>query len=72
MAIFALGGVICYYLLNDPDVWVYVLTVALIVVTTMPLVLRYSRALMLYLFGGIRYNPRYGSTARTDSAAPPR
>ena len=64
VAIFAFSGVLCYYLLNDPAVWVYVLTVAIIVLATTPLVLRYSRALMLYLFGGITYDPGLKGAAR--------
>lgn len=62
VAIFAISGVGLYYLAGDPPVWVYVLTVTVITVLTMPLVFRYSRALMLYLFGFIRYNPRWAET----------
>ncbi|UOQ52696.1 DUF983 domain-containing protein [Hymenobacter cellulosivorans] len=57
VAIFTISGVLCYYLLGDPAVWVYVLTVAVASIALMPLVFRYSRAIMLYLFGGVRYNP---------------
>jgi hypothetical protein len=35
----------------------------------MPLVFRYSRALMLYLFGFIRYNPRWAES--TSQRQPP-
>ncbi|WP_223284690.1 DUF983 domain-containing protein [Hymenobacter qilianensis] len=63
VAIFALSGVGLYYLAGDPAVWVYVLTVAVATVLTMPLVFRYSRALMLYLFGFVRYNPRWAEPA---------
>lgn len=62
VAIFAISGVGLYYLAGDPPVWVYVTTVAVLTVLTMPLVFRYSRALMLYLFGFIRYNPRWAET----------
>ncbi|TGE15218.1 DUF983 domain-containing protein [Hymenobacter elongatus] len=57
VAIFAISGVLCYYLLGDPAVWVYVLTVAVASFALMPLVFRYSRAIMLYLFGGVSYKP---------------
>lgn len=67
VAIFALSGVGLYYLAGDPAVWVYVLTVAVATVLTMPLVFRYSRALMLYLFGFIRYNPRWAETGAPQS-----
>jgi uncharacterized protein (DUF983 family) len=69
VAIFAVSGVGLYYLAGDPPVWVYITTVAVITVLTMPLVFRYSRALMLYLFGFIRYNPRWAES--TSQRQPP-
>ncbi|WP_230471130.1 MULTISPECIES: DUF983 domain-containing protein [Hymenobacter] len=59
VAIFAISGVLLYYLAGDPAVWVYVLTVAVASVVTMPLAFRYSRALMLYWFGGVDYDPHW-------------
>ena len=59
VACFAVGGVATYYLLHDPAVWVYVLVVSGLVLLTAPATLRYSRAIMLYLFGGIAYDARY-------------
>lgn len=61
VACFAVGGVLAYYLFNDPAVWVYVLLVTSLVLLTAPATLRYSRAIMLYLFGGISYDTRYKS-----------
>lgn len=52
-------GFLVYHLLGDPDTWVYVTAVAVMAVLLTPLSLRYSRTLMLYLFGGIEYDPRY-------------
>ena len=49
-------GVLIYYLLGDPDTWVYVAIITGATILSTPLILRYSRALMLYLFGGARYN----------------
>lgn len=57
VAIFAVCGVLLYYLAGDPDVWVYVVAVAVVTLVTTPLTFRYSRALMLYLFGGTSYDP---------------
>lgn len=51
-----LTGVLLYYLANDPPVWVYITTVAAIVVLLTPLLFRYARVVMLYFFGGIRYD----------------
>ncbi|WP_229725474.1 DUF983 domain-containing protein [Hymenobacter baengnokdamensis] len=56
LAIFLVCGVSLYYLANDPGLWVYVGTVAVISLALTPLIFRYSRALMLYLFGGARYD----------------
>jgi len=60
VASFFIGGFAAYYLFNDPPTWVYILLVTLLVLVTTPMVLRYSRAIMLYLFGGISYNPEAG------------
>ena len=57
LLVFLVVGVALYYLAHDPDTWVYVLGVAVVSLATTPLVFRYSRALMLYLFGGVRYEP---------------
>lgn len=48
-------GTFLYFFGGDPPVWVYVLVVALVALLLMPPVLRYSRALMLYWFGGAQY-----------------
>ena len=51
-------GMLLYYLFGNPDTWVYVVVVTGITLLLTPAILRYSRALMLYLFGGARYDPR--------------
>jgi uncharacterized protein (DUF983 family) len=53
---FAVVGILLYYLFGDPDTWIYVVVVAIITLVSTPLVFRYSRAIMLYLFGGTRYD----------------
>ncbi|TGE10643.1 DUF983 domain-containing protein [Hymenobacter fodinae] len=63
-------GFLVYFLLNDPDTWVYVTAVAFFAVILTPLSLRYSRTLMLYLFGGVRYQPdRANGTGRATTAS---
>ncbi len=52
-------GFLLNYLANDPPVWVYVVTVGVAVLSVAPLLFRYSRAVMLYGFGGARFDPRY-------------
>ncbi|MDU0371812.1 DUF983 domain-containing protein [Hymenobacter sp. ZK17L-C2] len=57
-AIMLVTGFLVYHLLHDPAVWVYVTSVAVAAVLLTPLSLRYSRTIMLYLFGGVQYQPR--------------
>ena len=52
-------GFLLFYLAHDPPVWVYVLTVTAAVLAVTPLLFRYSRAVMLYGFGGARFDRRY-------------
>jgi hypothetical protein len=52
-------GFLLYYFANDPPLWVYITTVAVTVLLVTQLLFRYSRAVMLYWFGGARFDPRY-------------
>lgn len=58
-AIMLVIGFAVYHLLDDPDTWVYILAVAIVSLALTPWSLRYSRTLMLYLFGGVTYDERY-------------
>ncbi|AHJ96595.1 DUF983 domain-containing protein [Hymenobacter swuensis] len=62
-AIMLITGFLVYHLLHDPAVWVYVTSVAVAAVLLTPLSLRYSRTVLLYLFGGIDYDTRYRAGA---------
>ena len=57
VAIFAITSVLLYYLAGDPALWVYIVVVGAAAMACTPLALRYSRALMLYWFGGVSYRP---------------
>ena len=59
LAIFVVCGVSVYYLAGDPATWVYVTVVAVLTLLLTPLIFRYSRAIMLYLFGGTRFDPTW-------------
>ena len=61
-------GVLIYYLMGNPDTWVYVSIVTAFTVLLTPLILRYSRALMLYLFGGAQYNPNWRQRRRVGAS----
>ncbi|WP_230471126.1 DUF983 domain-containing protein [Hymenobacter jejuensis] len=56
VGIVVLTGIGLYFLAGDPPVWVYVTTVAAVVLLLTPMMFRYARAVMLYLFGGIDYD----------------
>jgi uncharacterized protein (DUF983 family) len=60
-------GFCVYFLLDDPDTWVYIVSVAVASVLLTPLSLRYSRTLMLYWFGGVHYDPNRAGTSRRSA-----
>jgi|GEM_PF-49117 len=59
VGIFFAVGITLYFLAGDPDTWVYVTVVAALTLVATPLVFRYSRAIMLYLFGDSGYDPNW-------------
>ncbi|MGV3540307.1 MAG: DUF983 domain-containing protein [Rufibacter sp.] len=52
-------GLSLYFLANDPPTWVYLTVVASIVILLTPVLFRYARVMMLYLFGSVSYDPKY-------------
>jgi uncharacterized protein (DUF983 family) len=62
-------GALLFYLFDNPDTWVYVVVVTGITLLLTPLILRYSRALMLYWFGGARYEPGLGTGRKASAEA---
>ncbi len=52
-------GFLLNYFAHDPPLLVYIVTVGAAVLLVTPLLFRYSRAVMLYGFGGVRFDPRY-------------
>jgi len=59
VGIILMAGILLFYLANDPPVWVYLTVVATTIIISTPVLFRYARIIMLYFFGGIRYNPMY-------------
>ncbi|WP_225986444.1 DUF983 domain-containing protein [Rufibacter sp. LB8] len=57
--IVVLVGLGLYHLANDPPTWVYLTTVASIVVVFTPFLFRYARVMMLYFFGSVSFDPKY-------------
>jgi len=56
MAVVLTGFFATYLLLNNPEVWVYITIIVIMILLTMPMNFRYSRVFMLYWFGGISYD----------------
>ena len=54
-------GLVLNYGFGDPDILVYLTTVAFSVILLLPLIYRYSRILFLYWFGRINYDEKYAS-----------
>jgi uncharacterized protein (DUF983 family) len=52
-------GIVLYHLFGDPPLWVYLVTVPLIVLLTTPYIFKYSRILFLYLFGGVKFDEKF-------------
>ena len=46
-----------YFFFDDPELWIYIVTVAGFAAVTYPLNFRYSRILFMHLFGGVDYDP---------------
>ncbi len=55
--IVAIGLVL--YVAGNPSEWVYIGVVMMFMLLVAPLNFRYSRIIYLYLFGGIKFDPRY-------------
>ncbi|WPP47981.1 DUF983 domain-containing protein [Catalinimonas niigatensis] len=53
VAFFVIFGVATCYLLNDPPLWVYYVAVILPTIIATPWSLRYSKVVMLYVFGNV-------------------
>ena len=62
VAIFVIVGFSLFIFFNDPEIYVYVLTILMAIVILFPLLFRYSRVIYLHVFGGVDYKPDYGKT----------
>jgi uncharacterized protein (DUF983 family) len=46
-------------LLDDPEVWVYLVLLMATLIILSPISFRYSRLMMLYWFGDVKYDPSF-------------
>lgn len=51
-------SLLLYYVAGNPPSWVYMTTVIGVMILIAPINYRYSRIVFLYLFGGLKYDPR--------------
>jgi len=50
-------SIILWWFGGNPSIWVYAAVTGSLVILLSPFLMRYSRVLMLYLFGSVRYKP---------------
>lgn len=55
VAISVIVGMLDFWLLDDPELWVYIFTIIPASIVLAPLSMRYSRTIMLFAFGGVSY-----------------
>jgi hypothetical protein len=58
LAVFIIISLILYYFAGHPSEWVYIGVVITVMILLIPLNYRYSRILFLYMFGGLKYDPK--------------
>lgn len=63
MGVLLATAFILYNVFGDPELWVYIVTVPLIVLLLLPVIFRYSRTLYLHGFGGISFENKYAEPA---------
>lgn len=51
VAMIVILGLMVFFIGHNPDLWIYYTTVFPVILLAVPFVFRYSRVLMLYLFG---------------------
>lgn len=62
VAILLINTFVLYFVFSDPEIWVYITSVAITSALLYPIVFRYSRIIFLHIFGGIKYDPQYSNS----------
>lgn len=52
------GGLV-YYILNDPDTWIYISCILAVLLSVSPLSLRYSRMLTMHLITYVKFDEKW-------------
>lgn len=71
VAIVLITGLVLYHFFGNPEANTYILTAITASLLLNPLSFRYSRALMLYGFGFIAYDPQWAHHPRKPAEAKP-
>lgn len=53
-------SVLTYYLLNDPEMYVYMTILAVVYLILTPLLFRYGRVVMIWVFSPVKYRGKIG------------
>ena len=62
VGLFLVTGMALYHLFDDPELWVYLTVITILVIVLLPVLYRYSRVLYLYWFGGVHYQQKHKTT----------
>lgn len=57
VGILLVTGTLVFFVGNDPDLWVYIVSVTSVSILLYPLNFRLSRSLFLHLFSGMKFRP---------------
>ncbi|MBI3234654.1 MAG: DUF983 domain-containing protein [Bacteroidetes bacterium] len=52
-------GALIYFLLHDPDTWVYITGILVVLIGASPLTLRYSRMITMYFITNVEFDPKW-------------
>lgn len=55
-------GFVLYFFFNDPELWVYLVSIPLALLAFMPFMFRYSRVLLLYFLARVKYDPSFAES----------
>ncbi|SHK31089.1 Protein of unknown function [Reichenbachiella agariperforans] len=59
VAITFVVGFVLFNFFGDPESWVYITVLGIVIALVWPIMYRYSRAIFLHVFGGIRFDSKY-------------
>lgn len=58
VGIFLATVFVLYFVVGDPSLETYIISITLVALLLYPVTFRYSRIIFTYVFGGVKYHPR--------------